>query len=161
MCIWCVIDRRWLVQESAGLIPNWLCDIKLFLVKNLNLAVIQKNFFFQPNILAETDSKEIGRWFLNSSLLFFLMLGTTLVFFDSEENFPLSIKDLVVMPSGFEIDSSQLFIIQILILSWPWALFGLRFLIIFKRSYVKTDESDLLVFSVRTERSLLLLLTIL
>ena len=61
LCIWCVIDRRLLVQESPGLIPNRLCDIKLFLVKNLNLAVIQKKIFFQPNILAETDSKEIGQ----------------------------------------------------------------------------------------------------
>ena len=38
---------------------------------------------------------------------------------------------------------------------------GLRFLIIFETSYIEnsTDESDLHVFSVRTEGSLLLLLT--
>ena len=65
------------------------------------------------------------------------------------------------MHSGLQIDSSQIFNIRMLIISWPWALFGLRFLIIFKVSYVEksADESDWHVFLVRTEVSLLLLLT--
>ena len=90
-------------------------------------------------------------------LIAFFKTGTTLVFFHSEGNFPFSKHDRKVMPSGLQIDSSQIFNIQILIISWPWALFGLRYLIIFKISYVEnsTDEIGLHVFLVRTEGSLL------
>ena len=45
------------MQESPGLKPDWFYDIKLFLVKNLN--VLSHNNL--SNILPETDSKEIGR----------------------------------------------------------------------------------------------------
>ena len=76
-------------------------------------------------------------------------------------NFPFSKHDQKIMPSDLQIDSSQNFNIWILIISWPWALLGLRFLIIFKISYAKnsTDRNDLHVFLRRTEGSLLLLLT--
>ena len=65
------------------------------------------------------------------------------------------------MPSRLQIDSSQIFNIGILIILWLWALSGLRFLIIFKISYVEnsTGQSDLYAFLVRTEGSLLLFLT--
>ena len=32
-----VIERNWLMHESPGLKPDWLSDIKLFFVKNLNV----------------------------------------------------------------------------------------------------------------------------
>ena len=88
--------------------------------------------------------------------MFFLKTGTTLAFFPFWGELPFSKYDRKIMPSGL-----QIFKIRILIISWPWAFSGLIFLIIFKISYVEnsTDESDLHVFLVRTEGSLLLLLT--
>ena len=44
-------------KESSRLKPDWFCDIKLFLVKNLNM-LSYNNF---SNILPETGSKGIGR----------------------------------------------------------------------------------------------------
>ena len=71
-----------------------------------------------------------------------------MAFFHSEGNFPFSKHDPKIMPNGLQIDSSQIFSIQILIISWPRTLLALRFLIFFKISYVKnsTDESDLHAF---------------
>ena len=58
--------------------------------------------------MPETGSKEIGQYFFNSCLLFFLKTGTTLAFFHSEGNFPFSKHDRKIMPSGLQIDSSQI-----------------------------------------------------
>ena len=84
----------------------------------------------------------------------------TLVFFHCEGNFPFSKHDRKIIPSGWQIDSSQIFNNRILIILWPWALFGSRFQIIFKISYAEnsTVESDCRVFLLRTEGSLQLLL---
>ena len=102
----------------------------------------------------------------NSSVLvscFFLFLKTeaTLAFFHSEANFPFCKHDQEIIPSGLQIDLSQIFNILILIILWPWALFGLRYLIIFKISYVEnsTVKSNWHVFLLRTDKSFLLLLT--
>ena len=57
LCIWCVINRSWLVPESPGLKPDWFCDIQIFSVKNLNML----SYNILSNILPETGSKEIGR----------------------------------------------------------------------------------------------------
>ena len=54
-------------KESSRLKPDWFCDIKLFLVKNLNML----SYNNLSNILPETGSKGIGRQFLRSFLLFF------------------------------------------------------------------------------------------
>ena len=45
------------MQESPGLKPDWFGDIKLFLVKNLNMLLFNN----LSNILPETGSKEIGQ----------------------------------------------------------------------------------------------------
>ena len=84
-----------------------------------------------------------------------------MAFFHCDANFSFSKYDRKIIPSGFQIDSSQIFNIRILVILWPGVLCGLSFLIIFKISYVKisTDESDLYVFLVRNKGSLLLLLT--
>ena len=75
-------------------------------------------------------------------------------------NFPLSMHDLNISSKGFKIESPQIFNLRILIMSKPWALFGLRFLMIFaisslvneiveRRLFVLLKESigSLLVFS--------------
>ena len=82
-------------------------------------------------------------------LIVFLKTGTTFAFFHSERNFPFSKHDLKIVPIGLLIDSSQLFNIRILTISWPSQI-----------SYVEnsTDENDLHVFLVRTEGCLLLYL---
>ena len=46
-------------------------------------------------------------------------------------NFPISRHDLNISSKGFNIDSPQIFIMRILIMSKPWDLFGLRFFMIF------------------------------
>ena len=46
-------------------------------------------------------------------------------------NFPFSRHDLNISCKGFKIESPQIFIMQKLIMSKPWALLGLRFLMIF------------------------------
>ena len=45
------------MQESPGLKPDWLGEIKLFSVKNLNISL---NISFS-NILPHTGSREIER----------------------------------------------------------------------------------------------------
>ena len=75
-------------------------------------------------------------------------------------NFPFSKHDLNISSKGFKIKSPQIFIMRILIMSKPWALFGLRFLMIFaisslvneiveRRLFVLLKElfGSLLVFS--------------
>ena len=77
-------------------------------------------------------------------------------------NFPFSRHDLNISSKGFKIDSPQFFIMRILIMSKSWALFGLRFLMIFaisslvneiveRKLFVLLKESveSLLVFSTR------------
>ena len=154
--IWCIIDRSCYVKESPGLKPNWLGDIKLYSVKNWNML----SYNNISNILSEIGSKEIG-WHFYGFWLWLLFFQIKELHWHSERNFLFSKHDRKIIPSGLQIDSSKIFNIWILIISGPWALFQLRFLIIFKISYVEnsTDESDLHVFLVRNEESLLLLLT--
>ena len=34
-----VIDKRWLIQEFPGLKPDWFKEMKLFLIRNLNISL--------------------------------------------------------------------------------------------------------------------------
>ena len=45
--------------------------------------------------------------------------GTILTFMHSEDNFPFCEHDQKSIPGGIKIDSSQIFNIRILIISWP------------------------------------------
>ena len=105
----------------------------------------------------------MGQQFCTCFFFFFFwkQKPPTLAFFHSEGNFPFCKHDQEIIPSGLQIDLSQIFNILILIILWPWALFGLRYLIIFKISYVEnsTVKSNWHVFLLRTDESLLLLLT--
>ena len=63
-----------------------------------------------------------------------LWIGITCAFFHSLGNLPLSKQDWKINFKGLQIESSQIFTILILIISWPWALFRSRFLVIFRIS---------------------------
>ena len=91
---------------------------------------------------------------------YFFMNWDNISFFHSMRNFPLSMPDLKISSKVFKIESPQIFNMRILIMSKPWALFGLRFLMILAKSslvneiaerrlYVLLKESigSLLVFS--------------
>ena len=89
------------------------------------------------------------------------MTGTTLAFFHSMRNLPLSMHDLNISSKGFKIESLQIFNMQILIMSKPWALFGLRFLMIFAISSLVNEivERRLFVLLKESVVSLLVFLT--
>ena len=52
-----VIDQSWLMQESPGLKPDWLWDIRSFSIKNPNNPLN----IHHSRILLHTGSKDIGR----------------------------------------------------------------------------------------------------
>ena len=73
-------------------------------------------------------------------------------FFHSKENLPIHKQVLKMTFKGLEIESPHIFNIQILISSWPWALFGSKLLIIWRMSsFVKWQEDNML--SVRNRNS--------
>ena len=64
----------------------------------------------------------------------FLCIGTTLAFFYSDGYSHFIIQDLKIISKSLHNDLPQILIILILVLSWPCALFGFKFWIIFKVS---------------------------
>ena len=76
----------------------------------------------------------------------FLWTGTTLAFFHSMGNFPLSMHDLKISSKGFKIESPQIFNMRILIMSKPWALFGLRFLMILAMLFSVNETVERMLF---------------
>ena len=74
-----------------------------------------------------TNWKQWGWSVIFQTLCFnFLMSWDYIVFFHSNRNEPVSMHWLI----DFQIDLPQIFIMQILILSWAWALFVSKFGII-------------------------------
>ena len=65
----------------------------------------------------------------------FLWIGTILAFFHSKGKLFVLKQVLTIILRGLQIESTHIFSIGILILSWPWALFGSRLLIIRKMSH--------------------------
>ena len=63
------------------------------------------------------------------------MNGNNISFFPSDRNFPFSIQHRKVNWSSFYIELPHISIIRILIISWPWALFGSNFWITFAMSF--------------------------
>ena len=81
----------------------------------------------------------------------FLWSGITFGFFHLLGIFPLSKWHSKISFKGLLIESSQIFTIAMLILSWPWALFGSRLLIIFRislfeKSIVVSDSCNFFFF---------------
>ena len=94
------------------------------------------------------------------AVCYFFINWNNISFFPFEGNFPFSRHDLDISSKGFKIE--QIFNMRILIISKPWVLFGLRFLMIFaisslvneiveRRLFVLFKEfvGGLLVFSTR------------
>ena len=83
-------------------------------------------------------------------------------FFPSVGNFPLSKQDLKINFRGLQIEVLHIFIIRLLTISCPWALFGSRFLIVFRILSVEKFivDRDSRVSFVRVAGSSLLFLTI-
>ena len=52
-----VIDKRWVIQESPGLKPDWFEEIKLFSIRNLNISL---NISLS-NIFPQIGSNETGQ----------------------------------------------------------------------------------------------------
>ena len=65
------------------------------------------------------------------AVCYFLWTGPTLAFCHSMGIFPFSRHDLKISSKVFKIESPKIFNMRILIMSKPWVLFGLRFLMIF------------------------------
>ena len=61
----------------------------------------------------------------------FLKTGTILPLFHSKGNVLVLKHSSKILHNGLQIDLPQMFIIQIIKLSWPWALFGSSFWITF------------------------------
>ena len=73
----------------------------------------------------------MGWWFLYISWSPFLKIGTILPLFHYKGNVPVPKQSSKVLQDGLHIDVPQIFIIWILMLSWPWTLFGSSFWIAF------------------------------
>ena len=67
----------------------------------------------------------------------FLCTGTTLAFFHSWGNLPLFKQSLKIIERGLQIEFPHSFIIRILSISWPCALFGSKWLIILAMSLLE------------------------
>ena len=61
-------------------------------------------------------------------------------------DFPFSMHDLNISSEVFKIESLQIFNMQILIMSKPWSLFGLRFLMILAKSFLVKEIVDVRLF---------------
>ena len=73
----------------------------------------------------------------NRNISFFLWTGTILPFLQSDGNISFARKLLKMSSKGLYNEFPHIFNIRMLILSWPWALLGLRFWIIFDMSYLQ------------------------
>ena len=62
------------------------------------------------------------------------------------ENFLFSRHDLNISSKDFKIESTQIFNMRIMVMSKPWALLGLRFLIIFAISSLVNEEVERRLF---------------
>ena len=90
----------------------------------------------------------------------FLCRGTTLAFFHSWGNLPSFRQSLKIIERGLQIEFPHSFIIRILSISWPCALFGSKWLIVLAMSLLKkcTESRHLLVSWGRSTGKTLLLL---
>ena len=113
----------------------------------------------RSKILLQIGGMEICLYYFRHCLSPFLWTVTTWAFSKSKGNFPSFRKSLKIIDTGLHIEFSHSFIIRILSISWPWALFGSKLFIILDVSTVEklTVSSSLLVsFSSSFGKSLLL-----
>ena len=95
-------------------------------------------------------------------LVTFLVNWNHIRFFPFIGKLPLSKQDWKINFRGLQIEVSHISIIRILIISCPWALFGSRFLMIFRISSVEKSivDRNSCIFFMRVTIGSLLLLTI-
>ena len=101
------------MQEPPGLKPDWLTEIKSLSRKKPNISL----YMTLSNILLQ-----IGIKILDDS------------FFHSRGYIPLSMQWLKMNLNGLQMEVLYIFIMRMLILSWPCALFGSSFAIILSMS---------------------------
>ena len=78
-------------------------------------------------------------------ITFFYELEQYWLFFNSKGNLPARKQVLKIMLRGLQIESPHIFNIRIPILSWSWALFRSKLLIIWRMSsFVKWQEDNVL-----------------
>ena len=113
----------------------------------------------RSKILLQIGGMEICLYYFRHCLSPFLWTVTTWAFSKSKGNFPSFRQSLKIIDTGLHIEFSHSFIIRILSISWPWALFGSKLFIILDVSTVEklTVSSSLLVsFSSWFAKTLLL-----
>ena len=125
-----------MLQKSSGLILDYFSNIKSFSEKkkkkkNENMLVSSN----RSNTLLQTVSRESRQWFFIYYLSPFLNVGTTFAFFYLEGNLPERKQFSKIISSGLHMDMLQSFIIQMLIMLWPWVLLGSTFLIVLYISF--------------------------
>ena len=134
--LWAIV-KNWLIQECPSWKQDWLKEIKLFSISNLNISL---------NTSLSTIFSEIGNNVRNFSNIFchlFYELGLYWRFFHSKRKQPLSMHWLKISCKGWQIDLPQIFIIRIIILSWPWASFGSTCCTIFSISLLEKLNENL------------------
>ena len=114
------------MQESPSLKSGWLAENKPLSWKKPNIS-LYKSF---SKILLQTGSKDTARWFFKVCLSPFYWIGIILTFFHSHWYIPLSMQWLKLSLNGLQMEVLHMFIMQILILLWPCALFGPSFAVI-------------------------------
>ena len=84
----------------------------------------------RSKILLQIRSKEFSLQLFRFCSFPFLCMGTTLAFFHSWGNLPSFKQSLEIIETGLQSDFPHIFIIRILSIWWPCALFGSEWLII-------------------------------
>ena len=139
-----VFDKSWLRQEFPGLKPDWCREIRPFSIKKPTSSV---------------NNNRSRRLFM--AVYHFSCEQVLCYTFSSQmEMLNLIDKSLNMNSKSLYIESPHIFNMRMLILSWPWALFELRFWIIFNMSAFRnfTTDKRLSIRKWRGGRSLLSLL---
>ena len=127
-----------MLQKSSGLILDYFGNIKSFSEKKKKKKKKNEKMLVSSNrlnTLLQTVSRETRQWFFIYCLSPFLNVGTTFAFFYLEGNLPERKQFSKIISSGLHMDMLQSFIIQMLIMLWPWVLLGSTFLIVLYISF--------------------------
>ena len=113
------MSNRWKVVStlSPSLNSDWLGDIKLFLVENLHI-LIHYSFKYFSGYVKQRHGMVIFQYLLIS----FYMCRNYICFFPFNRKFCTFKTWFNYWFKWLQRVASQLFSIQILIMTWPWAL---------------------------------------
>ena len=127
------VDKSCLIQESPGLKLDWFDENKLFSIRNWTFPyiLVSQVFFHKLEAVRLVDS------FSNIVYHLSYEFGLNWLFFHSNGKESMSIHWMKIRFKVLQTDLPQIFIMQILILSWPWALFGSKFCMIISISLLK------------------------